>query len=520
MRSTPPDLARAALDAAPDAMLIIDASGIIRFANQQVSALFGYAHDEIIGQSIEKLMPERFRARHVGHREHYVSTVRVRPMGAGLDLFGRRRNGTEFPVEISLSPIEDVGRTLVAAAIRDVTDRKRVEAELIMARETAEAARVLADQARESADRANRGKSRFLATASHDLRQPLQTLGLLNGALRRRATDHHAIEALSQQEQAIGAMSRLLNALLDISKLESGAIRPEPTDFTVAAIFEELRMEFASIAANKGLRLEVESCLDAVYSDPSLVEQILRNLVSNAVKYTREGWVRLRCLHEASLVRIEVLDSGVGIPPDQLPYIYDEFYQVGVPTNSSRDGYGLGLSIVQRLVKLLTLKLDVRSEVGRGSAFSLVLPASTGHDVTADRTSSRSPFSGAQPIGEARVLVVEDNVSVRQATCLLLELEGYHVTPVASLSEALQHIQKGHGVDLLITDYHLSDGETGTQVIATLREILGISLKAVLTTGDTSSAIKQLPRDPYLRITSKPIQAEELLTMLRALLAA
>jgi PAS domain S-box-containing protein len=520
MRSTPPDLARAALDAAPDAMLIIDASGIIRFANQQVSALFGYAHDEIIGQSIEKLMPERFRARHVGHREHYVSTVRVRPMGAGLDLFGRRRNGTEFPVEISLSPIEDVGRTLVAAAIRDVTDRKRVEAELIMARETAEAARVLADQARESADRANRGKSRFLATASHDLRQPLQTLGLLNGALRRRATDHHAIEALSQQEQAIGAMSRLLNALLDISKLESGAIRPEPTDFTVAAIFEEMRMEFASIAANKGLRLEVESCLDAVYSDPSLVEQILRNLVSNAVKYTREGWVRLRCLHEASLVRIEVLDSGVGIPPDQLPYIYDEFYQVGVPTNSSRDGYGLGLSIVQRLVKLLTLKLDVRSEVGRGSAFSLVLPASTGHDVTADRTSSRSPFSGAQPIGEARVLVVEDNVSVRQATCLLLELEGYHVTPVASLSEALQHIQKGHGVDLLITDYHLSDGETGTQVIATLREILGISLKAVLTTGDTSSAIKQLPRDPYLRITSKPIQAEELLTMLRALLAA
>jgi PAS domain S-box-containing protein len=520
MRSTPPDLARAALDAAPDAMLIIDASGIIRFANQQVSALFGYAHDEIIGQSIEKLMPERFRARHVGHREHYVSTVRVRPMGAGLDLFGRRRNGTEFPVEISLSPIEDVGRTLVAAAIRDVTDRKRVEAELIMARETAEAARVLADQARESADRANQGKSRFLATASHDLRQPLQTLELLNGALRRRATDHYAIEALSQQEQAIGAMSRLLNALLDISKLESGAIRPEPTDFTVAAIFEELRMEFASIAANKGLRLEVESCQDAVYSDPSLVEQILRNLVSNAVKYTREGCVRLRCLHEASLVRIEVLDTGIGIPPDQLPYIYDEFYQIGVPTNSSRDGYGLGLSIVQRLVKLLTLKLDVRSEVGRGSAFSLVLPASTGHDVTADRTSSRSPLSGAQPIGEARVLVVEDNVSVRQATCLLLELEGYHVTPVASLSEALQHIQKGHGVDLLITDYHLSDGETGTQVIATLREILGISLKAVLTTGDTSSAIKQLPRDPYLRITSKPIQAEELLTMLRALLAA
>ncbi|MGO9515006.1 MAG: ATP-binding protein [Steroidobacteraceae bacterium] len=517
MRNAPPDLARSALDAAPDAMIIIDAFGVIRFANRQVSALFGYEHDEIIGESVETLLPERFRARHVAHRVRYVGNVRARPMGAGLELFGRRRNGAEFPVEISLSPVEDADRTLVAAAIRDVTDRKRVEAELIVAREAAEAARALADQAREIADRANLGKSRFLATASHDLRQPLQTLELLNGALRRRVTDHHAIEALSQQGQAIGAMSRLLNALLDISKLESGAIRPEPTDFTVAAIFEELRMEFASIAANKGLRLEVEHCNDVVYSDPSLVEQILRNLLSNAVKYTREGWVRLRCQHEAALVRIEVLDTGVGIPADQLPYIYDEFYQVGVPANSSRDGYGLGLSIVQRLVKLLTLKLDVRSEVGRGSEFSLVLPASSGQ-LTAQQASMGSA-AGPQQIGEARVLVVEDNESVRRATCLLLELEGYHVAPVASLSQALQHVEQGHRVDLLITDYHLS-GETGTQVIDALRGILGISLRAVLTTGDTSSAIKQLPRDPYLRITSKPIKAEELLQLLRALLAA
>lgn len=520
MRTTPPELARSALDAAPDAMLIIDAAGVIRFTNQQVSALFGYAHDEIIGHGIEVLMPERYRNRHLAHREHYVNSLRVRPMGAGLDLFGRRKNGTEFPVEISLSPIEDVDRTLVAAAIRDVSDRKRVEAELNVAREAAEGARELADQARECADRANQGKSRFLATASHDLRQPLQTLELLNGVLRRRVTDRSAIEALWQQEQAIASMSRLLNALLDISKLESGAIRPEPTDFKVAAIFEELRMEFASVAANKGLALEVDSCEDAVYSDPSLVEQILRNLVSNAVKYTQAGWVRLRCLHEAALVRIEVLDTGVGIPPDQLPYIYDEFYQVGVPANSSRDGYGLGLSIVQRLVKLLTLKLDVRSEVGRGSAFSLVLPASSGANAGARPAFPRPTLEVPPPIGEARVLVVEDNSFVRQATSLLLELEGYRVTAVASLAEALQHIRAGHGIDLLITDYHLSGGETGTQVIAALRELLGVSLKAVLATGDTSSAIKQLPRDPYLRVTSKPVQAEELLTLLRALLAS
>ena len=520
MRTAPPDLARSALDAAPDAMIIIDAAGIVCFTNRQVSALFGYSHDEIMGQGIEILLPERFRARHVGHREDYVDNLRMRPMGRGLAAVRMKRNGAEFPVEISLSPIEDVGRTLVAAAIRDVTDRKRIEAELIVAREAADAAREIADRSRELADRANQGKSRFLATASHDLRQPLQTLELLNGTLRRRITDRLSVEALSQQEQAIGAMSRLLNALLDISKLESGAIKPEPTDFTVAAIFDELRMEFASIAASKGLTLEVETCSDVVYSDPSLVEQILRNLVSNAVKYTREGWVRLRCMHDAAFVRIEVLDTGVGIAPEQLPYIYDEFYQVGVPTNSSRDGYGLGLSIVQRLVKLLTLQLDVHSEVGKGSAFALLLPASRREAARA--SSSGDEFAVRPPLqlGEARVLVVEDNDAVRRATALLLELEGYHVTSVGTLLDALQHVQRGHRVDLLISDYHLNGGETGTQVIGALREILGVTLKAVLTTGDTSSAIKQLPRDPYLRITSKPIKAEELLALLRALLAA
>lgn len=519
MISISPELARSALDAAPDAMLIVDDVGIIKFTNRQVSALFGYGHDEMVGQSIETLLPERFRTRHMRHRERYVTEVRVRPMGIGLPLYGRRRDGSEFPVEISLSPIGGDSRCLIAAAIRDATERKLAEAELIVAREAAEAARQLADQARESADRANQGKSRFLATASHDLRQPLQTLALLNGTLRRIAKDADIAEGLAQQELAIGAMSRLLNALLDISKLESGAIKPEPADFTVAQIFEELRTEFAGLAANKGLRLDIEPSKQCVRSDPSLVEQIMRNLVSNAIKYTREGCVRLRCLHEESLVRIEVLDTGVGIPADQLPYICDEFYQVGVPTNSARDGYGLGLSIVQRLVKLLTLRLDVRSEVGKGSTFALVVPASATASVPSHVTSAQ--FSAQEPqIGRARVLLVEDDAAVRGATRMLLKVEGYCVTAVASLAEALQHVHDGNGVDLLVSDYHLADGETGTLVIAAVREALGVSVKAVITTGDTSTAIKELPRDPLLRIASKPIQAEELLTLLRALLAA
>jgi PAS domain S-box-containing protein len=358
------ELVRSALDSAPDAMVLVDAKGLILFANRQVWALFGYTRDEVNGQPVELLLPERFRSRHTDHRTSFASEHRIRPMGAGLELYARRKDGTEFPVEISLSPI-DAGQ-LVAAAIRDVTERKRVQQELILARETAERARQAADTAREAADRANQAKSRFLATASHDLRQPLQSLALLNGTLLRLVGAPEAVEALTHQEQAIEAMSRLLNALLDISKLESGAIKPQPTDFTLNDLFRELEQEFTAVAASKGIRLEVSPAPTAIHSDAALLGQILRNLLSNAIKYTRAGSVRLISSSQTDRVRIEVIDTGIGIPADQLEFIFDEFFQVGVPTNSSREGYGLGLSIVQRLVRLLDLHLEVRSEVGKG----------------------------------------------------------------------------------------------------------------------------------------------------------
>ncbi len=501
------ELVRSVLDSAPDAMVIIDASGVIVFANRQVSAIFGHDPAELVGQKVECLLPERFRARHVGHREGYVNNLRVRPMGSGLDLFALRKDGSEFPVEISLSPSTDEANTFVVAAIRDTTDRRRIQTEL--------------REAREAADRANQAKSRFLATASHDLRQPLQALSLLNGTMRRMVPEGELADALAQEAQAISAMSHLLNALLDISKLESGAIKPEITDFKVASLFEELRREFASLAADKGLRLEVEFCADRIHSDPALVGQVIRNLVSNAIKYTRAGGVRLRCLHEKSCVRLEVLDTGIGIAREEISRIFDDFYQVGVASNTTRDGYGLGLSIVSRIAQLLGAKLNVHSEIGKGTTFSIELPAAaimSGEAPLHDRIAvQRSP---GRTSDKAHILLVEDDARVRKATSMLLKVEGYQVTAAATVGEAVEQAQNNADIKLLVTDYHLAAGETGMQVVSSVRAKLGRGLPAIVVTGDTSSAVRELTMDARLRTASKPINPDELMELVRELLAS
>jgi PAS domain S-box-containing protein len=497
-------LVRSVLDSLPDAMVIIDSSGSVLFANQQVEALFGFASADIVGGPVEVLLPERFRQRHVSHRKGYTGNVRVRPMGAGLDLYATRKDGTEFPVEISLSPIKLGEELLVAAAIRDVSDRKQVEQAL--------------QEARLAADRANVAKSRFLATASHDLRQPLQTLGLLNGALRRMIDDPECREVLEQQEQAVDAMSRLLNALLDISKLESGAIKPEIIDFEVAALFDELRRDFASIATNKGLRFSLDSPRERAHSDPALIGQVLRNLVSNAIKYTPSGWVELRCDRDDSGLRIEVRDSGVGIAADQVPFIFDEFYQTGVSPNSSRDGYGLGLSIVQRIARLLDFDIEVKSQPGSGSVFAFELPMTQDAGATAPAAGKRSVPGGAAN-SAFKILLVEDEPGVRNAMRMLLKIEGYQVTTAAGAAEALEHLVPTSDFDLIVTDFHLEGGRTGTQVISAARSTFGDSLKAILVTGDTSSAVREMQGDANLRITSKPINSDELLALMKSLLA-
>jgi PAS domain S-box-containing protein len=497
------ELLSEALNSAPDTVVLTDSSGCILFASSQIVALLGYDPAEIVGRSIELLLPERLRSRHVAHRTRYGERPLARPMGSGLDLAALRKDGTEVPVEISLSPIRSgTGQQLIAAALRDGTERRRARAELIAARD--------------AADRANEAKGRFLATASHDLRQPLQTLALLNGALRRMLQDSDASEALEQQGQAVDAMSRLLNALLDISKLESGAIQPDPSNFGVGGLFDELRREFAGVAASKGLKLLVAPTQAWAYSDRPLVGQVLRNLVSNAIKYTPHGRVELRCAAGAQSLQIEVQDTGIGIPADEQSRIYDEFYQVGVASNITREGYGLGLSIVRRLVALLQLQIQVQSAPGNGTTFSLTLPRGT---VVADTGGAAVRASVTHDRDRAPlVLLVDDDAGVRAATTMLLKVEGYRALAAASLSEAVEFARHNPALALLISDYHLREGETGMHVIAAVRIALQRDLPAIVVTGDTSSTVRGINPADGVHLVSKPIDADQLLTLLKTLL--
>src|ERR1700692_3211864 len=274
-------IAQRLLQFSPDAMLVVDAQGIIRFSNETSSSLFGYTPEQLIGQPIKLLIPERFHTRHAAHVSSSVRQPASREMGARIsDLFARRADGSEFPAGIRLSPFRDGEQSYVAAAIRDMTERRSISDALVAARE--------------EADRANRAKSRFLATASHDLRQPLQAIRLINASMQKLTEQAPDLsELVHQQEGAIDGAARLLNALLDISRLESGAIEPQLSAVSLAAAFEDLAREFEPAAAAQNLELRLADTRVVMSTDRTLFTQLLQNLIGNAIKYTERGYVRV-----------------------------------------------------------------------------------------------------------------------------------------------------------------------------------------------------------------------------------
>lgn len=476
----------------PDAVIVVDDQDRIRFANETVRELFGYAPDALIGKPIDTLIPQRLRAHHGKHTAGFMRSPNNREMGARIaDLYALRADGSEFSAGIRLAPFRIGEKLFVGAAIRDMTERRLINDELVVARK--------------EADRANRAKSRFLATASHDLRQPMQAIRLLNAAMTKIVPDAEVRDLLQQQGLAIESMTRLLNALLDISRLESGSIEPVSAEVHIAETFEELRGEFCSLAQARDIDLRVEPSDIAISTDRTLFYQLLQNLVGNALKYTDRGWVRVRCADEGDAVVVLVEDSGIGIPADKLERIFDEYYQVDTH-GTKRMGVGLGLAIVKEVARLLGFNVQINSIVGNGTKVALRIPGRYRLASPGVRAAVSSAPTVSAPGRKARLILVEDNDGVRLATELFLKLEGHETLSAPTLAEAeilLERLQPG---DVVIADYHLDEKNTGLDMLLRLRERVGYDVPGVVLSGDLPSVLRTIKAPvTACRFLSKPV---------------
>jgi PAS domain S-box-containing protein len=380
-----PDRFRELLEAAPDAIVEVDAEGRIVLLNAVTEKIFGHSRKELLGQPVEMLVPEDFRALHEGHRARYSGAPVTRPMGGGLELNGRRRDGSCFPVEISLSPVKSGNGFRVTAIIRDITERRLAQQHLQEVHH--KYVRELELRNREM-QRADRLKSEFLASMSHELRTPLHTIIGFSELLaeetdkileekHKRFLDHIRKDSMY--------LLTLINDILDLSKIEAGRMELHRDAIDIAAVLEEALSSIRPQALAKSIEIEAGLDLPArVSADPVRLKQVLFNLLSNAVKFTPEGGrIRIEILTREKHVEISVSDTGVGIPPEDHTAIFDKFHQAGATTKGVREGTGLGLAITKRLVERHGGRIWVESEVGKGSRFTFTIPFQPAREASA-----------------------------------------------------------------------------------------------------------------------------------------
>ena len=396
----------------------------------------------------------------------------------------------------------------VVITFNDITRRKQAAAAL--------------EEAKGGAEAANLAKSRFLAAASHDLRQPLQTLALLQGLLATSVVGDKAIGLVARLDDTLGAMSGMLDTLLDLNQIEAGIVRPEVDDCAIGLLLDRLRGEFSMLAQGKGLALRVVPCSAIIRTDPRLLEQMLRNLLSNALKYTERGRVLLGCRRRGASLRIEVWDTGIGIPASQLQAVFDEYHQIGNEARERARGLGLGLSIVQRLGNLLAHRVQVRSRPGRGSVFSIEVDRVDDAKLGGHGAGSGQPSGGSGAARSARrtgdILVVEDDPDMRQLLRLLLKDEGYIVEVAPNGLAAVDMVASGTSrPNLILADYNLPGGMSGLQTARRLREALP-GVPVIILTGDIATATMQDVAKADCRQLKKPVAPSVLLQLVVKLL--
>lgn len=395
----------------------------------------------------------------------------------------------------------------VVITFTDVTERRRILEAL--------------NVAKRQADLANEAKSRFLAAASHDIRQPLQTLTLLQGLLENEVKGEDARKLVLRLDETLGAMSGILNTLLDISRIESGSVLPEMTDFPINDLLQKLAEEFAYLANAQGLDLRVQPCSVLVHSDQALLEQMIRNLLTNALKFTKHGKVLLGCRRHGGTLSIEVWDTGIGIPESELQAIFVEYHQIDNQARERRLGLGLGLSIVQRLGNLLGSRISVHSQRGKGSSFAIEVMAST--DIVGVAKAA-APCVGNVAVNEnaqrgGKILIIEDDSELQDLLDLTLKQCGYRTATAHDGSSALELVtHMNFRPDIVLTDLRLPNDMDGIQIGAKLRGLLNPDLPVIILTGDTSTeTLRDILSHDFVRL-SKPVKVKDMKSLIQRLL--
>ena len=402
---------------------------------------------------------------------------------------------------------------VLVACLRNRFENEALARKLATQNIELERARETAERARTEAEIANRSKTQFFAAAGHDLRQPLHAMGLFAAALTEKVRDPEVLHVVNSINASVDALEGLFNELLDISKIDSGVLKANPTHFELASMLDRLRMDFEPEAFERGLRLRIVPTTAYLFSDPVLVERILRNLVSNALRYTKSGGVLVGVRRRGKEVSLEVWDTGIGIPPEQQDRVFEEFYQLANPERNSKKGLGLGLSIVKRLVNLLGARVDLRSLPGRGSVFKVRLPLGVRPSVDLARQKKAATAPG--DLSGRVIVVVEDEAAVLEGMRVLLEGWGAEVVAGASIRETMAEVEPlARAPDLIVADYGLRDGNVGTQAIAAVRERFKSRIPAIIVSGSTTAAHVEEAKAMDAHLLLKPVMPAKLRTLI------
>jgi len=376
--------------------------------------------------------------------------------------------------------------------------------------------------AKENAERANLSKTRFLAAASHDILQPLNAAHLSVSALAEIQTSEEGRKLVRQVERSLETMEDLLRMLLDISKLDAGVVEPQISDVALEPLLTSLKSDFQPVAAQKCLRLRFRPCNAVVRSDRTMLRRILQNIISNAIRYTRRGGVLVGVRQRAGMVRVDIADTGCGIPEDQREAIFEEFHRAPQSTEAdlAGGGLGLGLSIVRRMTETLGHPIGFSSRIGRGTVFHLDLPpAETVFIEQRPAGADAEPPRGYGLFG-TKVLLVEDQEDVRQAMTTLLERWQCTVRAAGSTADTLAALRDASWIpDIIIADQHLEGSDLGSTTIAAVRNHLTRDIPALIVTADMTDAVTRAAQETGVELMRKPLKPAELRALLAHLLA-